>query len=109
MNLSGFDYKAKTRLNNPFVNNLAFMMTLGDVISQQLIEKKGHNHDYARSLRMTAYGALIGGPVIGTWFGFINRAITIKNKWAGTVKKLIISWDKILTTPTYSNHCSSWY
>lgn len=61
------------------------MMTLGDVISQQLIEKKGwQGHDVSRSLRMTIYGATIGGPVIGTWFGFINRVVTIQNKWTGT-------------------------
>lgn len=63
---------------------IAFMMTLGDIVSQQAVEKKGfENHDFKRSFRMTIYGALIGGPVIGTWFGFINRAITIKNKWTG--------------------------
>lgn len=66
------------------------MMTLGDIVSQQAVEKRGfEGHDFKRSFRMTVYGALIGGPVIGTWFGFINRVITIKNKWAG--KSLLIS------------------
>lgn len=69
---------------------IAFMMTLGDVVSQQAIEKKGSNHDFARSFRMTLYGALIGGPVIGTWFGFINNAIKIKNKFAGKEKTLVV-------------------
>lgn len=84
-------------------------MTLGDVVSQQAIEKKGSNHDFTRSFRMTVYGALIGGPVIGTWFGFINKAITMKNKFAG---KLCIRYESIMYTCTdyiniISNDCTS--
>lgn len=60
------------------------MMTLGDIISQQAIERKGwENHDIPRSFRTFVYGVCIGGPVMGSWFGFINRTITIKNRWAG--------------------------
>lgn len=63
---------------------IAFMMSLGDIVSQQLIEKKGlENHDIYRTLRMTLYGATIGGPVSGTWFNYVNSAIKIKSKWKG--------------------------
>ncbi|CEP10627.1 hypothetical protein [Parasitella parasitica] len=61
------------------------MMTLGDIISQQAIEKKGFdNHDVGRSVRIMIYAAAINGPLVGTWFGFINNAVKIKNKWAAT-------------------------
>lgn len=88
------------------------MMTLGDIVSQQAVEKRGlEGHDFKRSFRMTVYGALIGGPVIGTWFGFINRVITIKNKWAG--KSLLISHtgSRIFIQPIYfySDDRSSWH
>jgi protein Mpv17 len=54
------------------------MMTFGDVISQQLIEKKGWDgHDTGRSLRMTIYGATIGGPLIGS---YVNDYNTNTNK-----------------------------
>lgn len=60
------------------------MMTLGDIISQQAIEKKGFdNHDIGRSVRIMIYAAAINGPLVGSWFGFINNAVKIKNKWAG--------------------------
>lgn len=75
------------------------MMTLGDIVSQQAVEKRGlEGHDFKRSFRMTVYGALIGGPVIGTWFGFINRVITIKNKWAATIVRVGI--DQAFFSPT---------
>ncbi|CEP12288.1 hypothetical protein [Parasitella parasitica] len=64
-------------------NKISFMMTLGDIISQQAIEKKGFdNHDVGRSVRIMIYAAAINGPLVGTWFGFINNAVKIKNKWA---------------------------
>jgi protein Mpv17 len=60
------------------------MMTLGDIISQQVIEKRGFdNHDMGRSFRIYAYAFALGGPIMGTWFNFINTTITIKNTLAG--------------------------
>ncbi|KAI8369449.1 uncharacterized protein BYT42DRAFT_584517 [Radiomyces spectabilis] len=75
------------------------ILTLGDIIAQQFIEKKGlENHDIARSLRTTAYGLCIGGPVIGTWFGFVNRVVTIKSKVGAAFARLAL--DQIFFTPT---------
>lgn len=60
------------------------MMTLGDIICQQAIEKKGlKNHDVGRSVRIMIYAGTINGPLVGSWFGFINNAVKIQNKWAG--------------------------
>lgn len=59
-------------------------MTLGDIISQQAIEKRGFdNHDFGRSFRIYAYAFVLGGPVMGTWFDFINKTITIKSVLGG--------------------------
>jgi protein Mpv17 len=70
------------------------MMTLGDIISQQAIEKRGFdNHDVGRSFRIYCYAFALGGPVMGTWFAFINRTITIKNNLAG--KQSIYTHKKI--------------
>ncbi|KAL7308716.1 Protein required for ethanol metabolism, variant 2 [Mucor circinelloides] len=61
------------------------MMTLGDIICQQVIEKKGlENHDVGRSVRIMIYAGTINGPLVGSWFGFINNAVKIQNKWAAT-------------------------
>ncbi|KAG2236189.1 hypothetical protein BDF21DRAFT_423996 [Thamnidium elegans] len=87
--LQKYQYNILNKPVRTFAMQSSFMMTLGDVISQQLIEKKGwQGHDVSRSLRMTIYGATIGGPVIGTWFGFINRVVTIRNKWTATIVRV---------------------
>ncbi|KAI8642174.1 hypothetical protein BD408DRAFT_344700 [Parasitella parasitica] len=74
------------------------MMTLGDIISQQAIERKGFdNHDVGRSVRIMIYAAAINGPLVGSWFGFINNAVKIKNKWAATFVRVGI--DQALFSP----------
>lgn len=60
------------------------MFTIGDCLAQDVIEKR-EKHDFTRTLRMTVYAGLIGGPVVGTWLTFISRAIVIQNRWKGTV------------------------
>ncbi|KAG2206917.1 hypothetical protein INT46_009421 [Mucor plumbeus] len=75
------------------------MMTLGDIISQQAIEKKGFdNHDIGRSVRIMIYAAAINGPLVGSWFGFINNAVKIKNKWAATFVRVGI--DQAVFSPS---------
>lgn len=73
-------------------------MTLGDIISQQVIEKKGlDNHDIGRSVRIMIYAGAINGPLVGSWFGFINNAVKIKNKWAGMwLLHQEIAWDLLV-------------
>ncbi|KAI8967780.1 hypothetical protein BDF20DRAFT_899200 [Mycotypha africana] len=89
-------------INKPirtFALQSSCMMTLGDILSQQVIEKRGReNHDVQRSLRMTVYGALVGGPVIGTWFGFIHRLIQIRHTWAATLVRVGV--DQVFFSPT---------
>ncbi|KAF8637263.1 hypothetical protein AX17_002943 [Amanita inopinata Kibby_2008] len=51
----------------------AVLFGTGDVIAQQLIEKRGSNHDLARTARLTFYGGALFGPCMTVWYGFLNR------------------------------------
>ena len=48
---------------------------LGDGISQTLIERR-EKYDFARSLRMFAFGFCISGPAMHGWYGFLSTRIS---------------------------------
>ncbi|RDL33601.1 Uncharacterized protein BP5553_07969 [Venustampulla echinocandica] len=59
----------------------AVLFATGDVMAQQLVEKKGwKNHELARSGRMALYGGAIFGPAATTWYRFLQNKIVSKNK-----------------------------
>ncbi|PAV21604.1 integral membrane mpv17 pmp22 [Pyrrhoderma noxium] len=45
----------------------------GDVIAQQAIEKKGKEHDFARTARLTFYGGALFGPIMTKWYQALNK------------------------------------
>ncbi|KAK0438552.1 hypothetical protein EV421DRAFT_950656 [Armillaria borealis] len=52
----------------------ALLFGTGDIIAQQLIEKKGlRRHDFTRTVRLTFYGGALFGPVMTWWYQFLNR------------------------------------
>ncbi|KAH9947341.1 hypothetical protein B0H21DRAFT_789916 [Amylocystis lapponica] len=52
----------------------AVLFGAGDVLAQQAFEKKGKDHDFVRTARLTFYGGGIFGPLVATWLGALNRA-----------------------------------
>ena len=64
------------------------MFTTSDVLTQQLVEKKGSFHDCRRTLRMCIMGTIIG-PLQRTWFLTLEHFIPPTTK-AQIVKKLIL-------------------
>ncbi|KAH7909481.1 hypothetical protein BJ138DRAFT_1155141 [Hygrophoropsis aurantiaca] len=51
----------------------AFLFGAGDVIAQQAIEKRGRNHDFMRTARLTFYGGAFFGPALTKWYQLLNR------------------------------------
>ncbi|KAK6340941.1 Protein required for ethanol metabolism [Orbilia brochopaga] len=52
----------------------AFLFGAGDVTAQQAVERRGAaNHDYIRTLRMTAWGGGFFGPVVVQWYKLLDR------------------------------------
>ncbi|KAM9201571.1 mitochondrial inner membrane protein Mpv17 isoform 4-T4 [Dugong dugon] len=52
------------------------LMGLGDVISQQLVERRGlQGHQAGRTLTMLSLGCGFVGPVLGGWYRVLDRLI----------------------------------
>ncbi|WVQ86057.1 protein SYM1 [Cryptococcus sp. DSM 104549] len=74
----------------PMLGNMASSAVLfatGDAVAQQLIEKKGKDHDFVRTARIVTWGGLLFAPAVTVWFRALER-IPIKNKIAGTVARV---------------------
>jgi protein Mpv17 len=75
------------------------MLMLGDVIAQQIVEKQGlEKHNYIRTLRMATFGGVFAGPVLSTWYRFIDKKVTAKNAFQGKFLKMLF---KIIITKVY--------
>ncbi|KAH9475697.1 Protein SYM1 [Psilocybe cubensis] len=45
----------------------------GDLIAQQAVERKGRDHDWTRTARLTFYGGAIFGPAMTKWYQLLNQ------------------------------------
>ncbi|RJE23771.1 hypothetical protein PHISCL_03911 [Aspergillus sclerotialis] len=78
----------------------AVLFGSGDVLAQQLVDRKGFDkHDVARTGRMALYGGAIFGPAATTWFSFLQRSIVLKNAKATIVSR--VAADQLFFTPTH--------
>ncbi|KAG5719401.1 Protein SYM1 [Termitomyces sp. T112] len=68
----------------------------GDVIAQQAIERKGKNHDFARTARLTFYGGVIFSLCMTKWYQFLNSI-----KFASPTKAIVarVCLDQVVLTP----------
>lgn len=64
------------------------MFSTSDILTQQIIEKKGLHHDFRRTLRMYIMGVIIG-PIQRTWFLTLERLLPPTSKMQ-ILKKLIV-------------------
>lgn len=59
-------------------------MQIGDVIAQQVIEKRGWTeHDLMRTTRMTVFGGIFAGPILSNWYKFIDKRVTVQSPSKG--------------------------
>ncbi|XP_007476065.2 protein Mpv17 isoform X1 [Monodelphis domestica] len=66
------------------------LMGVGDIISQQLIEKRGlEKHQVHRTLTMAFIGCSFVGPVVGGWYRILDRLIRGNTKM-DALKKMVI-------------------
>uniref|UniRef100_A0A5F8HGM5 Mitochondrial inner membrane protein Mpv17 n=1 Tax=Monodelphis domestica TaxID=13616 RepID=A0A5F8HGM5_MONDO len=66
------------------------LMGVGDIISQQLIEKRGlEKHQVHRTLTMAFIGCSFVGPVVGGWYRILDRLICGNTKM-DALKKMVI-------------------
>ncbi|XP_071941219.1 mitochondrial inner membrane protein Mpv17-like [Antedon mediterranea] len=75
------------------------LFLISDIISQQLIEKKGlKSHDFIRTLRQTAVGFIITGPLIYKYYKTLEKFVG-GHVMVQPIKKMII--DQTLFAPSY--------
>ena len=73
------------------------MVGLGDCCAQQIVEKRGKQHDVRRTIGMSSIGLFVIGPMMRYWYIFLDRAV----KGAATsdaLKKMVI--DQTVFAPT---------
>ncbi|KAM9496431.1 mitochondrial inner membrane protein Mpv17 isoform 1-T2 [Clarias gariepinus] len=75
------------------------LMGVGDIISQQLIERRGlKNHSIKRTTKMMSIGFLFVGPVIGGWYRVLDRLVIGTTKTTALKKMLI---DQVCFAPCF--------
>ncbi|KAK6977918.1 hypothetical protein R3P38DRAFT_506549 [Favolaschia claudopus] len=74
----------------------AVLFSAGDILAQQAIERRGKQHDFARTARLTFYGGVMFGPVITKWIQFLNR-LQFKNPTKGIIYRVWL--DQFVLTP----------
>jgi len=73
--------------------------TTGDVIAQQLIDRKGWDHDWERSGKMAAIGVMFVAPMWRTWFLSLDKIVP-GAKPIDVFKKLLL--DQLLFHPFFN-------
>ncbi|XP_029966115.1 mitochondrial inner membrane protein Mpv17 [Salarias fasciatus] len=75
------------------------LMAVGDVISQQLIERRGlANHDGRRTARMASIGCCFVGPVVGSWYRVLDKLVSGGTK-SSAMKKMLL--DQLCFAPCF--------
>ncbi|XP_069028419.1 protein Mpv17 isoform X1 [Embiotoca jacksoni] len=75
------------------------LVGVGDVISQQLIERRGlAHHNVPRTARMMSIGFFFVGPVIGSWYKILDRLVVGGTK-SSAMKKMLV--DQLCFAPGF--------
>ncbi|KDQ49595.1 hypothetical protein JAAARDRAFT_638211 [Jaapia argillacea MUCL 33604] len=74
----------------------AVLFGSGDIIAQQAFEKKGINHDWMRTARLSFYGGCMFGPPLTKWIQFLNR-LHFKSPTRGVIYRVWL--DQAIFTP----------
>ncbi|XP_032028421.1 protein Mpv17 isoform X1 [Hylobates moloch] len=76
--------------DNTCVPCIGSLMGLGDIVSQQLVERRGlQEHQRGRTLTMVSLGCGFVGPVVGGWYKVLDRFIPGTTK-VDALKKMLL-------------------
>eukprot|EP00455_Lapot_gusevi_P049704 TRINITY_DN709_c0_g1_i3.p1 TRINITY_DN709_c0_g1~~TRINITY_DN709_c0_g1_i3.p1 ORF type:complete len:187 (-),score=2.28 TRINITY_DN709_c0_g1_i3:137-697(-) len=74
------------------------IMGAGDALEQTIERSQnGHKFDVWRTLRMTSYGLIFVGPVVGKWFRYLERIAPAHHGFRSVFKKVLI--DQVVFAP----------
>jgi len=68
----------------------------GDAIAQQVVERRGREHDFIRTARQTFFGGVLFAPIMTKWYNLLNRM-----RFATPTKALIyrVYLDQLVLSP----------
>jgi len=76
------------------------LMCVGDLISQKFVENKdARSIDLYRTARFGLVGFIVVGPVLRTWYGFLERRIVMKTPAMTAVAKM--ATDQLIFAPIF--------
>lgn len=75
------------------------LFATGDTIAQQLVEKRGRNHDYVRTGRLALYGGAVFSPLASIWFGRVLERVQFSSKTANIATKVAL--DQGIASPAF--------
>jgi len=73
-----------------------FLFGMGDIIAQQVIERKGRDHDFIRTARLSFYGGTLFAPFLTKWYQLLNR-LQFKTPARALIWRVYL--DQFLLTP----------
>ncbi|KAK4232220.1 hypothetical protein QBC38DRAFT_463458 [Podospora fimiseda] len=88
-------------VSHPFLTQgvtTTVLFAIGDVMAQQVIEKRGPTYDFGRICRMALYGTALWCPAVSKWFKFLQNNISLKTKNLEIITRVAI--DQTLFAPT---------
>ena len=94
LTLYGRCYNKSPTLTSAVVGCVLF--ALGDITRQQIVEKKGRNHELRETLRMGTLGLIWVGPVINTWYMILEKIVRMPGTRGVLIK---IACDQLLFAP----------
>uniref|UniRef100_A0A3B3VC94 Mitochondrial inner membrane protein Mpv17 n=2 Tax=Poecilia latipinna TaxID=48699 RepID=A0A3B3VC94_9TELE len=94
-----YEFRQGFLCNVPLFCPSGSLVGVGDVISQQLIERRGlAHHNVGRTARMMSIGFFFVGPVIGSWYKVLDRIVVGASK-SDAMKKMLV--DQLCFAPCF--------
>ncbi|XP_077990365.1 mitochondrial inner membrane protein Mpv17-like [Glandiceps talaboti] len=75
------------------------LFCVGDVVAQQLVERRGRNHNIYRTIRTSAFGLFIGGPTLRGWYVLLDKIYKGSRPQIGALQKMCT--DQIIMAPLF--------
>ncbi|XP_006814766.1 mitochondrial inner membrane protein Mpv17-like [Saccoglossus kowalevskii] len=95
---SYIDFVAKYPLKSQAYSS-GVLFFIGDVVAQQVVERKGSNHNPYRTVRQTVFGLVIAGPALRGWYVLLDKIYKTSRPQTAALKKMVT--DQIIMAPLF--------
>ena len=76
-----------------------FLAGTGDVLAQQVIERRGRQHDVVRTARFFTFGVTFIGPALRGWYVTLDKLVKLQNPALAAGAKMAL--DQFAFTPVF--------